>query len=317
MENLKTTENKPLISIIIPVLNLQDLVGPCLDSVINQTYKNLEILVIDNGSTDNTKEVLSTYAKNDKRIVVLDCKEKGVSKARNLGLKNFSGEFLCFVDGDDIIEKDYVKDLYEHLEHNKCDMSICSFKKQKKLSKFAKKTKVKETFVDGEEAIKKMLCSNQFNGIIACKMFKREFLKDIFFDEEIYLCEDLLFCFEYLLKCNSVVYFNKKLYHYLIRPNGAVMGRFSNKKLTCLKSLEKIISMTQNEEIKACAKAWMCMQCVMLLYFCKRDKIEDVELNKKLHSLFEETKIYAKQSKYLRPLYKNNIDVIGLVIKRW
>lgn len=317
MEKLETLKNEPLISIIIPVLNLQDLVGPCLDSVLNQSYRNLEVIVIDNGSTDNTKEILSEYAKKDTRIVVLNCMERGVSKARNLGLRNYKGEYLCFVDGDDIIEKDYVKDMFDYLSQNNCDMSICSFKKQKKYTKFTRKTKVKQTLVDGAEAIKKMICSNQFTGIIACKLFKRELLDGIFFDEGIFLCEDLLFCFNYMQKSKKIVYFDQKLYHYLIRSNGAVMGRFNSKKLTCLKSLEKIISSTKNEEIIECAKAWMCMQCVMLLYFCKRDKVKDEELNTKLHNLFEENKIYVKQSKYIRPLYKNNIDVIGLVIKYW
>ncbi len=314
-ENLD--ENLPLISIIAPALNLEDYIEKCLKSVINQTYKNFEFLIVDNGSTDKTVEIINKYASVDSRIKLLICPEKGVSKARNLALKDITGEYVCFVDGDDAIDPNYCKDLYENLISYNSDMSICSYKRQKKIKPFHHKKTYKVTFMDNFEAIKRTICDRGFNGVVYAKLFKRSLLEGIFFDESIHFSEDLLFVVEYLYKCKNVSYFPKKLYHYFVRSNGAVMGSFNEKKLTCITSLEKIIEISSDKEIIECAKAWKSMLCVMLIYFYHRDKVKDEKVREYLHNTFVENKKYVKKSRYVRKLYKNNIDFIGFVIKHW
>ena len=104
--------NKPLISIIIPVYNAEKYLKKCLDSVINQTYKNLEIILVDDGSTDKSPEICDKYAEKDSRIIVLHKENGGVSSSRNAGLDIFKGEYLSFVDSDDYVEPDYIEYLY-------------------------------------------------------------------------------------------------------------------------------------------------------------------------------------------------------------
>ena len=106
------------ISIIIPAYNAEKTISKCLDSIINQTYKNLEIIVINDGSTDSTSKVISEYEKKDGRIKFIDNKNHGVSYTRNIGISNSTGEYINFVDADDYLEKDCFEKLIPHLKNN-------------------------------------------------------------------------------------------------------------------------------------------------------------------------------------------------------
>lgn len=118
-----------LVSIVIPVYNVQDYVKCCLDSVISQTYKALEIILIDDGSTDKSGKICDDYAKMDNRIVVIHKENGGLSDARNVGIDSATGKYVCFVDSDDFIHPLYVEFLYKACEENKAQVSICNYQK--------------------------------------------------------------------------------------------------------------------------------------------------------------------------------------------
>lgn len=120
------TRALPLISIIVPVYNVKDYVEKCLDSICGQTYKNLEIVVVDDGSTDGSGEICDTYAQKDPRVKVIHRENRGVSAVRNEGLDIALGEYIGFVDGDDWIDSDMYEFLYELLIVNEADISVCS-----------------------------------------------------------------------------------------------------------------------------------------------------------------------------------------------
>ena len=119
-------KNIDLISIIIPVYNVEQYLSRCIDSVINQTYKNLEIILIDDGSTDDSGEICDEYALKDNRIKVMHKQNGGVSSARNEGLDISKGNYIGFIDSDDFIEKDMYEFLYDLLTKNNCDISCCN-----------------------------------------------------------------------------------------------------------------------------------------------------------------------------------------------
>ena len=118
--------DEKLVSVIIPAYNIEDYIGRCLDSIISQTYKNLEIIVVDDGSRDYTGEILDNYAKKDRRIKVIHKENGGVSSARNKGIEAAEGDYIGFIDGDDLIEPEMYKTLVDLLEEENADIGPMS-----------------------------------------------------------------------------------------------------------------------------------------------------------------------------------------------
>lgn len=210
-------ENKPLISVIVPVYNVEKYVEECLASVINQTYENLEILVIDDGSTDKSYDVCLKIAKTDSRIKLFHVENNGVSSARNLGIKYASGKYLVFLDSDDYIEPECYENLYNNLIKFNAQCSSIGYIKLKENG----------TFTDHKGSGNNILCLTNMEtldcaqdkndlwvGYVWNKLFIREILleKNITFDENLIFCEDSLFCYRYIEQCNRVVRDLKKLY---------------------------------------------------------------------------------------------------------
>ena len=119
-------QNKPLISVIVPVYNVEKYVGRCITSNINQSYTNLEIIVVNDGSTDNSLSVCESYAAKDNRIKLITQENRGLSGARNTGLRHYTGEYVTFVDSDDWIHRNMVEYLYNALIRHKSEMSLCA-----------------------------------------------------------------------------------------------------------------------------------------------------------------------------------------------
>lgn len=147
-------KDKTLVSIIVPVYNAELYLEECINSILEQTYKNLEIILIDDGSTDNSFEIMKQYSENDSRVQSLSISNSGPGKCRNVGLDIFSGDFVMFVDSDDRICRDLVEILLEHLESSS-EIAMCKFSKE--IQKIAKGTKKVENqtsiFVDSIKSI--------------------------------------------------------------------------------------------------------------------------------------------------------------------
>lgn len=200
--------NNPLISIIIPVFNTRQYLKECIESVINQTYTNLEIITIDDGSTDGSGEILDEYRKSDPRIKVIHKKNAGVSAARNTGLSLASGDYIGFVDSDDYCVQDMFEQLVDTAMTESADAVICAFIGDKKNI-----DNLSMSF-SSREAIIEMNKGALFMGHLPNKLLKKELLSDIKFNEDISILEDLLFLNYALLQAEKVVYINKELYYY-------------------------------------------------------------------------------------------------------
>lgn len=218
----QTAKDKPLVSIIVPVYNVEKYLARCLDSIIAQTYKNLQIIVVDDGSTDNSGKLCDEYAKKDKRIEVYHKKNGGVSSARNIGIKNAKGEAVGFIDSDDYVEPQYTETLVKSMLDNDSDISICGFKKV-----YVGKSDTIIRYKDGACFDKKTFVNKIMNvenafGVCHMKLIKKEVIGENAFDETLTVGEDALFMVSISANVDKVSYVGQALYNYRINQSSVV-----------------------------------------------------------------------------------------------
>ena len=233
-----------MISVIIPAYNIAPYIERCIRSILTQTYTDLEILVVNDGSTDETPEICDRLALEDKRIRVFHKQNGGVSSARNLALANAKGEYISMIDGDDWIEPN----LFEHAitELNNSNAQVFMFEYFIDSDKSSICHCVKNDsygIIDTELAIINTISSN--NRFLWSKIFKAELIKNTIFDENIILGEDTLFICEIISRANKVVYSPNVYYHYIIRENSAITSEFSIKKMTGIVAYRKELDLCQ------------------------------------------------------------------------
>ena len=233
----------PLISIVVPVFNVENYISKCIESLTAQTYSNIEIVVVDDGSSDNSLLMCKKIKERDKRIKII-CKENGgVSSARNEGIAISSGEYICFVDGDDYVSQDYVEYLYNLCANNSTDISLTTdlFSNYKK-----RKTKKTKCIVfSGKDAAIYLLCYRIPIGCY-CKLFKRSFLVNnrILFFDDLIMGEGFNFNFLSFQACNKVAVGNKRIYYYRQDNESSATSRFSIEK--CINGLKAVNRIREN-----------------------------------------------------------------------
>ena len=219
---IKTKKSKqPLISVIVPAYNVEKFIGKCLESILAQTHQNLELIVVDDGSTDFTPEVLKEFARADKRVKVVTQQNKGLPGARNSGLDIAKGEYLLFVDGDDYIEPDTLKDTLEHLLKN--DADVCFFNHQNVSWKNRKKIETPSSDILNFTGYVTDAPREFFDHMHVAwnKLMKNNDLVP-HFNESLRKAEDTSFCWEYYLKNPKITFLNKVYYNYVQRSDSLI-----------------------------------------------------------------------------------------------
>lgn len=229
-----------IVSIIIPIYNVEKYLNICLDSVVRQTYQDIEIILIDDGSTDSSSRICDIWAEKDERVTVSHIVNGGVSNARNTGISIARGEYIAFIDSDDIVQPNYIEVLYTNMIDTQSDLSICGFdfSKEQTLKKQKKKSVI-NTF-NRFEALGQVLLGKYFAGQVWNKLFKKDILQGILFDKSICLYEDLLFVVEYINKCEKVVYTDLPLYTYVERKSSVCHSEMNTSKLSALVAIDRI-----------------------------------------------------------------------------
>ena len=231
-----------LISIIVPVYNVELYVKKCVKTIIDQTYKNIEIILVDDGSTDNSGKICDELKELDERIKTIHKKNGGVSSARNAGLDIANGDFITFVDADDTIAPDFIQKLHDNFEDS-VDMTVCAYvcvNEKDEITYFSQKTKNEKEIFSREQAIEIIFYGKIFAGHCWNKMFRKSLLSDLRFNTEIPLYEDLLFVTEYLLRARKVKYTSDYLYNYFARAASASRGKMTDAKLKAFDALNVI-----------------------------------------------------------------------------
>lgn len=281
-----------LVSIIIPVYNSEKYIQRCINSIINQSYKNIEIIVIDDGSSDSSVDIISNYLCKDSRIKLYSQKNSGPSVARNYGLSMASGKYITFCDSDDYLEYNYIEQLTKSIEELDVDIVASGYID---ISKYG--TIKLNDFYNGKCILSKNeFIDNIFNGVggtLWGKLFKREIIltNNLKLNPNIYMCEDMVFVLQYSMLCNTYGAIEKNLYNYYRLNDESISTKMNISYYTNLvdvlceiedilkinnfneKYIEKIIS----KRIKNMLINFLIMQNNKYFNYSKAKKIENIK----------------------------------------
>ena len=221
--------NNPLISVVVPVYKVEKYLSKCIESIIGQTYKNIEILLIDDGSPDSCPQICDEYAKKDNRIKVIHKTNGGLSDARNRGIKEASGEYLSFIDSDDYVDKDMIKYLYSLIDKYSADISICGFNRVTNETIIKDRCYENEVVFDSKKALQELAINDNMSDHAWNKLFKKE----LFINNKIEfpvgkIMEDIATTYRLFEVSNIIIAGNRCLYNYLIREDSIIGSKGIN-----------------------------------------------------------------------------------------
>ena len=233
------------ISVIIPAYNAEKTLSDTLNDVLNQTFKNFELIIVNDGSSDNTLDICTNYSKKDSRIKYINQSNSGLSASRNNAVKIAIGKYVTFVDADDRIEKEYLEMLFNAIKETKADFSVGKIDRTKEgtgLTNKVLKPVYKVTSV--KEALREMSIGKGYSIGACCKLGLRDlYLKYPFLVDKYY--EDLSNTYKIIMACNSIAFVDCVLYHYVMR-GGSITGSRKVSKKQCLDYFEAINIFKEN-----------------------------------------------------------------------
>ena len=296
-----------LISVIVPVYNVGEYLSRCVDSILKQTYSNLEIILVDDGSTDDSGHICDTYIPRDSRIRVIHKKNGGLSSARNAGIEKAKGEYLSFIDSDDYIHPEFYERLYTAIMENDADVAVCNFKQvahgtetdtgERKVSKFVGKQSIMDNFYN----------SNCAASVVAWnKLYKRSVFGQLRYKPGI-IHEDEELTYRILYSSNCAVYLSDTLYYYYVRENSITMKPYAQRNLQMFDVLKSIIVFYdehREKELrkKAVIRYFKILQLHMLRVErecqCRNVRVSENELYKTLRKYYIDDLHYYHMRKY-------------------
>lgn len=244
------------ISVIMPVYNSGKFLNNTITSVIRQSFHDFELIVVDDGSTDNSWSILQEFAKNDSRIRVFHKENGGQSSARNFALKEAEGNYTAFVDSDDILEKDYLQYLYLLIEKYKADISICRIKHfQEGENKYDFSYSNVVRTLTSKEAISELLYQYSWLESPCNKLFKKELFEGCTFDESL-IFEDSLLMPQIFEKAKTLVYGDAEKYGYIHRCGSTTTSKYSKKQLDILKVTDFLYDRYKGTSLEKAARSY-------------------------------------------------------------
>lgn len=293
---------KDLISVIVPVYNVEKYLPQCIDSILNQTEKNLEIILVDDGSLDNSGKICDEFSKKDDRIVVIHKKNNGLSSARNAGLEIAKGNYIGFVDSDDWLDKSMYEILLKLLKENNSDISCCDFFKT--ANSDGSIPHIDNEIINSYNNIESL--NNFYNDLYTQtvvawnKLYKRELFKDISYPVG-KIHEDEGTTYKLYYKANKITYTNRPLYYYRITPNSITTSKFNKKRLDIIDVYDekvKFIKNINNEEIYSKTLKWYLFKLINCYFECSNNIENNTEyLTLINHKVSETYKSYIQSNK--------------------
>ncbi len=240
---MENKNNNSLISVLMPVYNVKEYLNMAVDSVLNQTFTNFELIIINDGSTDSSGTIAEEYQKKDSRVKVYHIENRGLANARNLALSYAKGDYITFVDSDDAIKEDYLECLYNNIIRYDADIAICSFYRYVEGEKMYYFPSLEEGYdtklFTGTELYQNYYNpTNAYNIILVVawgKLIKKELFRNLSFPNG-KIHEDSLTIYKLYFLTDKVVYVNRHLYMYRIRSNSIMSGNWTRDKINILVS---------------------------------------------------------------------------------
>ena len=308
-------ENAPLVSVLVPMYNTQKTIKRCIKSIVKQTYTNLEIVLLDDGSIDNTYNIAKAFADADKRIKLLTKpNEKNLAKTRNYLLENYTGEYVVWVDSDDVLHKKYVEKLYKTITKTNADLGIVGFNLMFANLPLFRPIKSNIKVFENEKIYSNIILNHRVGFMLWNKIFKHELIKDIRFDPDVKFGEDFAFVYKYLKSVNRVAYCNDKLYKYIVRPGSETTKKFSEKKMSFIYYLENLLNEESSPYIKKAISSWLAFSGVSMLFLAKKSKYNNLENLNKLYEITHKYKADFKSNKDVKFVHKM---VLFFGLKLW
>lgn len=230
-----------LISIIVPIYNVKDYLDRCIESIINQTYNKLEIILVNDGSTDGCKEICEKYKKNDDRIIIINKLNGGLSSARNAALDIMKGKYICFIDSDDWVDSEYVETLYKNI--TKYNTKICSYGKEK----------INNNIISKDRALYLYLKYNKYyNEAVWHHIFDASlFEKKRFLEGKIH--EDTYISYQLLEMVDKISYITYSGYHVIKRNDSITRSKFGDKNYDSVDACRQIYEYYKNSKFEKLA----------------------------------------------------------------
>lgn len=251
--------SNPKISIIVPVYKVEKYLDRCIESIVNQTYKSLEIILVDDGSPDNCPKMCDEWAKKDGRIKVIHKENGGVANARNYALKRATGDYIGFVDGDDYIEFDLFETLINNALENECDISICGYQINNEGNPSSNVRKTTKT-----DALRQIAAGDYKYGVLWNKLYKKSVIENLEMPNFV-CCEDLVFNYYAFKNSSSVVECDDKLYHYMQNEDSITKDVFHIGAFDAVYARKIILENEQGTELEEYAVRGLISSCFVVL----------------------------------------------------
>ena len=310
----------PKISVIVPVYNVEKYLNRCIDSILNQTFKDFELILVNDGSTDNSGKICDDYAIRDKRIRVIHKENGGLSSARNIGIKNSKGNYLGFVDSDDYIHPNMYEILYNSCKAYNAEISICSFKKvyENDIVDYVIDSNTYIEEYDNLEALHKLFDENGVQFVIACnKLYKKEIFDDLEYPIN-KIHEDDFIIHKVLYKSKKIIYIYEYLYYYFQRSDSIINTEFNIKKIDGLEAYLDRISFfksIKNKELTEKAEFLYSREFFRIYYKLKNEVKSSYKERKNIRNKF--ILLYKDILKNPYYFFKEKVLILTFVINPW
>lgn len=245
---MEVTMENPLITVIVPVYNVEKYIVRCIESIVNQTYKNLEILFVDDGTPDNSAKICQEYADKDSRITVLHKKNGGLSDARNFAMDRMKGDYVTFIDSDDYVSMYYVENLYNALSKGNADMSISWFKNvfEDNLPKYTDGSDTLENYelLSADKCLEKMFYQDYVEISASGKLYKKDLFNNLRYPFG-KLYEDIPVTPVIVQRCEKIAVIRNSDYFYFQRIDGIQNMKFNSKKMNAIENMNFLKSFVE------------------------------------------------------------------------
>lgn len=291
-----------MISVIVPIYNNAKYLNDCINSILIQSYKNIEIILIDDGSSDNSLDICYQYAKSDKRIIVYSQKNQGVSSARNRGISIAKGNYISFVDADDYIDSEMYQSLLNVMYLNQVD---CCVMAQYNMQKYGKSL-IKKDIIDNKNALEELNLLRLPTSVWAY-FYKSDIIKKNKFDEKIYFFEDFKFNFDYLVDSKRIAIVNNGYYHYRNNNDGANAKSNIFERSSCLNIYDNLYAELEYLNIKTSAQYFRVHFWISNFIFLSKIKSKNVIVDNYKSVLLKYSYDMRKEilpNKYVKSEYK-------------
>lgn len=259
-----------MVSVLIPAYNAEKTINRCIESILHQTYENIEVIIVNDGSTDNTLSILYNYAKNDRRIAIYNQTNKGVSVTRNVCLKNAHGDYVLYVDADDWIEANMIQQMLELMKD--ADIVFCESDHAETSEQVESVDNVKIECWDQKTQLYEFMKHKRMTGMLWNKLIRRSLTDDVWFNEKTGYGEDAEFLWKILKKSGKMVVMNEILYHHVLTDTSISHLSFSEKKYSAIPMWENINKEVEKEypDLLGLARERLMSAAIFSLYEAKK-----------------------------------------------